>query len=69
MFVVFHIDDFYVTMGDFNGAEVCELVGIYLLSQLKDALYRNHGLAMFIYISGPQSEKLKKQFQKEFRER
>ena len=62
-------------MGAFDGAEECELVGIYLLSILttkcnKDntGLYRDDGLAVFKDISGPQSEKLKKQFQKMFNE-
>ena len=66
---------FDVTMGAFDGAEVCELVGLYLLSILttkcnKDniGLYRDDGLAVFKDISGPQSEKLKKQFQKMFNE-
>ena len=45
---------FDVTMGAFDGAEVCELVGIYLLSQItatyekKDiGLYRDDGLGVF----------------------
>ena len=43
---------FDVTMGSFDGAETCEVVGLYLLSQLKDilgddvGLYRDDGLAM-----------------------
>ena len=42
--------DFDVTMGSFDGAEVCELVGLYLLSQLQHlamnvGLYRDDGLA------------------------
>ena len=57
-------------MGAYDGAEVCELVGICLLSQLSSkykkeniGLYLDDGLAIFKNISGPQSEKLKKQFQ------
>ena len=43
--------DFDVTMGSFDGAEVCELVGLYLLSQLQHlamdvGLYRDDGLAI-----------------------
>ena len=60
-------------MGAYDGAEVCELVGIYLLSQLSSkcrkeniGLYRDDGLAVFKNISGPQSEKLKKEFQNVF---
>ena len=42
--------DFDVTMGSFDGAETCELVGLFLLSQLKHlnidvGLYRDNGLA------------------------
>ena len=38
-------------MGSFDGAEVCELVGLYLLSQLQHlamnvGLYRDDGLAI-----------------------
>ena len=64
---------FDVTMGAFDGAEVCELVGIFLLSQLVETcskenigLYRDDGLAVFENISGPQAEKIKKKFQKVF---
>jgi hypothetical protein len=56
---------FDVTMGSFDGAETCELVGIYLLSQLPAemrgniGLYRDDGLA--ISMEGPRNtEKLKK---------
>ena len=42
--------DLDVTMGSFDGAETCELVGLFLLSQLTHldvnvGLYRNDGLA------------------------
>ena len=64
---------FDVTMGAYDGAEVCELVGCFILSDLsskynkKDiGLYRDDGLAIFKNISGPQSEKIKKEFQKAF---
>ena len=38
-------------MGSYDGAEVCELVGLYLLSQMQDlnintGLYRDDGLAI-----------------------
>ena len=62
-------------MGAFDGAEVCELVGIFLLSQLtstyekKDiGLYRDDGLAVFENTSGPQAEKIKKRIQKVFKD-
>ncbi|GFR59677.1 inositol hexakisphosphate and diphosphoinositol-pentakisphosphate kinase 2 [Elysia marginata] len=42
--------NFDVTMGSYDGAETCELVGLFLLSQLKEidanvGLYRDDGLA------------------------
>ena len=64
---------FGVTMVAYNGAEVCKLVEIYLLSVLSNkcnkeciGLYRDDGLAGFKSVSGPQSEKIKKYFQKVF---
>jgi hypothetical protein len=64
---------FDVTMGAYDGAEVCELVGIYLLSLLSSkcnkedmGLYRDDGLAVLRNKSGPQSERTKKAFQKVF---
>ena len=64
---------FDVTMGACDGAEVCELVGSFLLHQLskkynkKDiGLYRDDGLAVFKNKSGPQAERIKKDFQKKF---
>ena len=64
---------FDVTMGAYDGADVCELVGICLLLQLSSrckreniGLYRDDGLAVFKNISSLQSEKLKKQFQQVF---
>ena len=61
-------------MGAYDGAEVCELVGIFILHQLSlvcnnnnIGLYRDDGLAVFKNISGPQAEKIKKHFQNIFR--
>ena len=58
---------FDVTMGSYDGAEVCELVGIFLLSKLKDrfsdvqlGLYRDDGLGLTKAISGSELERLKK---------
>ena len=60
---------FDVTMGAYDGAEICELVGTFLLHKLslkynknKIGLYRNDGLAIFKNISGPKSEKIKRIF-------
>ena len=62
---------FDVTMGSYDGAETCELVGCYLLSQLKQipdidiGLYRDDGLA--VLNQNPQKiEKVKKEICKIF---
>ena len=66
---------FDVTIGAYDGAEVCKLTGNYLLYKLsklyekKDiGLYRDDGLAVFKNKSGPESEKIKKSIQAIFRE-
>ena len=66
---------FDATMGVYDGAEVCELVGTFLLYKLslkynkKDiGLYRDDGLVIFKNISGPKSEKFKKDVQKLLKE-
>ena len=63
-------ENFNVTMGAYDGAEVCEIVGTFHLSLLKDkynseemGLYRDDGLAVFKNVNGTQAEKLKKDFQ------
>ena len=67
---------FDVTMGAYDGAEICELVGTYLLSLLAEkynkddiGLYRDDGLAAFKNTSGPQNERIKKDFQKIFKDK
>ena len=64
---------FYVTMGAFDGAEICELVGTFILHEITKkynkeniGLYRDDGLAVFKNVSGPESEKIKKHLQKIF---
>ena len=59
--------DFDVTMGSFDGAEICELLGLYLLNSLKKefgsasiGLYRDDGLACCEKTSDPQIERMKK---------
>ena len=66
---------FDVTTGAFHGAEVCELVGTFLLFQLSQhynkvnfGLYRGDGLAVFKNTSGPQMEKIKKHFVQIFKD-
>ena len=63
-----------VTMGSYDGADVCELIRIFLLSLIGNkynpnniGLYRDDRLAVFKNTSGPQSEKIKKTFQKMFK--
>ena len=59
--------DFDVPMGCFDGAQICELVGIFVLNKLSNIidknsidLYRDDGLGVFDKLSGPQIEKKKK---------
>ena len=67
-------NNFNGTMGSYDIAEVCELIGIFMLSLIGNkynpnniGLYRDDGLAVFKNTSGPQSEKIKKTFQKMFK--
>ena len=62
-------------MGTYDGAEIYELVGTFLLYKLSlkynkngISLYRDDGLAFFKNISGPKSEKVRKDIQKLFEE-
>ena len=64
---------FDVTMGFFDGAEVCELVGLFLFNKLhvlfgkgNVGLYRDDGLAVLKNQSGPQSERTRKRLIKLF---
>ena len=59
--------EFDVTMGRYDGAELCELVGLYLLDLLTKefgkqniGFYRDDGLSCFENISGPDLDKIKK---------
>ena len=68
--------NFDVTMGAYNGAEVCELIGIFILSLLSKHinkiyiwLYRNDGLTILKNTSGLAAEKLEKKFQKLFKQK
>ena len=67
--------NFDVTLGCFDGAELCELVGLYILHILGEKygkhrirLYHDAGLACFGYISGPQADRIRKHFIKIFKE-
>ncbi|KAL5019984.1 hypothetical protein ScPMuIL_002876 [Solemya velum] len=64
---------FDVTMGSYDGAETCELVGAYLLSKLSPSLKQNIGLyrddGMAVYKTTPQeTERMKKQICRIFKE-
>ena len=68
-------DIFDVAMGAYDGAEVCELVGTFLLGKISEIcnksnteLYRDHGLSIFRNKSGTQLEKMKKKLQRLFKE-
>ena len=65
--------NFDVTMGSYDGAEVCELVGLFLLQKINNilgnnnsGLYRDDGLAITRKCSGPQLERIKKKIIKLF---
>ena len=54
-------------MGSYDGAEICELVGLFVLDQLKKivprqniGLYRDDGLAVIESTSGPKADKTRK---------
>ena len=62
-------------MGAHDGAEVCELVGTFLLEKISEicnksniGLYRDDGLSIFRNKSGTQLEKMKKKLQRLFKE-
>ena len=69
-----HSSMFDVTMGSFDGAEVCELIGLFLLNNLSEkygknnvGLYRDDGLFIPRNASGPQSEWTRKDITREFK--
>ena len=66
---------FDITMGSYDGAEICKLVGLYILSILGKVyeiqnigLYRDDGLACLHKISEPASDKIRKDIIRTFRE-
>ena len=66
---------FDVSMGTYDRAEVYELLGKYMLNLLSKkynisdfTLYRDDGLAVLKNKSGPQSQQVKKNIQKIFKE-
>ena len=68
-------DLFDVAMGAYYGAEVCELVGTFLLEKISKTcnksnigLYRDDGLSIFRNKSRTRLEKIKKKLQRLFKE-
>ena len=68
--------DFDVPMGCFDGAEICELVGSFILNQLRSVLDKNDiglywddGLGIFCGISKPMIERKKKLIVQTFKQR
>ena len=67
---------FDVILGSFDGAEVCELIGIYIQSLLTDSvelikkenigLYQDDGLILFRNINGQKTDRLRKRIIKKF---
>ena len=59
--------NFDITIGSYDGAELCERTGLYILSIMdsqfgkeKIGLYQDDGLGCFQNTSGPQLERIKK---------
>ena len=58
---------FDVNMGNYDGAEICELVGLYLLSKLAPLvgtknieLYRDDGLTVIQQVNGTKLDRVRK---------
>ena len=67
-------DLFDVTMGAWDGAEVCELVGLYLLGKISQfiplsqvGLYRDDGLAVISNCNGQKLDRIRKQLHECFK--
>ena len=58
---------FDVTMGSYDGSEICEITGLFMLKKLAErfgkdniGLYRDDGLALLRKSSGPKAERARK---------
>ena len=65
--------EFDVTMGSYDGADMCEIVGLLMLDMLSKlfeknsiGLYRDDGLSIFRNYNGHQSDKVRKELTKLF---
>ena len=69
-------ENFDVLIGCLDGAKVCDLTGLYILSKIKSVfenqndvgLYRDDGLGILRNLSGPQIERVRKEIIKIFKE-
>ena len=68
-------ENFDVPMGCYDGAELCELVGSFILNNLTSIVnksdigsYRDDGLEIFYNVSKPRIERKKKAIVKVFKE-
>ena len=68
-------NSFDVTMGSYDGAEVCELVGLYLLSNLSEivskedaGLYRDDGLLLLRNVNSRETDIIRKMVIKMFKD-
>ena len=66
---------FDVTMCSFDGAEICELVGLYIQSKLEKILpksnfrlYRDDGLALLRNLNGQETDKVRKNIIRVFKD-
>ena len=66
---------FDVTMGSFDGAEICELVGLFILNELTElmpnqdiGLYRDDGLSIIRNSTGPKADRKRKEIIRKFKE-
>ena len=66
---------FDVSMGAFDGAEVCELIGLCIISTINETikfesigLYRDDGLAVLKSATGSESERMRKRLIKTFQD-
>ena len=73
--ILYFIYDFLQNLGAYDGAEVCEMVGLYLLKKIKDiipqafvGLYRDDGLAVVQNANGPNLDRIRKKLHKCFKE-
>ena len=62
-------------MGSYDGAEICELVGLYLLNRLSTVidkssvdLYRDHGLVAINNTNAPKLDRIRKNISELFKE-